>query len=243
MKVALCLSGQLRCFNHPMVIESFNKTFSDLDYDIFISTWGDMNITGNIKDDIESVYGNIKSINVENYDEWFQSIDDNLRNISQQPNPPHKPTSLPQLYMIYKCNELKKKYEHDNGITYDIVFRVRPDLLFVNKVDITNFNNNTVFNINFGKAYHPNRIYDIFFYGDSKTMDTLSNSFLSYVDLVNHDFDNRLNKVDACRLLYLQCYNNNINVQNVNNRLCEVYRGEDEKTFLHIINYLGYDNK
>jgi len=240
MRVALCISGQLRCFNDALIIKGFEEAFSDFEYDIFISTWVDERLESN---DIFSRYKNVKKIKIDDHNDWLHGLDGETKQLMTIPNPPHKNTSAQQLFKIYDCNELKKAYEKENGFEYDVVFRVRPDSLFVTKIILSDFKPSTIFNINFGMARHEARIYDIFFYGDSKTMDCISDSFNNYAMLINDDFSNGLNKVDACRLLYLQAIKNEVKVETINTRVCEVYRGEPEADFMQMIRRLGYENK
>jgi hypothetical protein len=42
--------------------------------------------------------------------------------------PDHWQGNIPNFYGIYKCNELKRRYERDHGFRYDLVIRMRPDL-------------------------------------------------------------------------------------------------------------------
>jgi len=38
-KIAVCISGEMRYFNDPIVIDSYNKFVNILNPDVFISTW------------------------------------------------------------------------------------------------------------------------------------------------------------------------------------------------------------
>jgi len=132
---------------------------------------------------------------------------------------------------------MKKKYEDENNFKYDIVLRLRPDLFFVNfiKKDILQ---NIVYHNNFGTTgwYWPNRIYDIFFYSDSHTFDIICKAWLNLESLLSDNFDNGCGRMDACRTLYLQSVKNNIKVESINYRICEVYRKEDDiDSFIKLI--------
>jgi len=241
-KIAVCLSGELRHFNHDLVKEGFKKFIEILNPDIFISTWNHIgtsmnhgwidpseskNKNLNTENLLKKVYNNIVKMEIEDYNEWYDSIDPYLKNvIYSNPNIKDHRTvnSYSQLYKIYKSNFLKKNYEKDNGFKYDIVLRVRPDSLFVKNLDL-NIENKTIYNINTGGAFFPNRIYDIFFYGDSKSIDIVSDTYLEIIKLINDNFNNGLCKRDACRLLYLQSINNNINVLSTKDRPCDIWRG------------------
>jgi hypothetical protein len=51
-----------------------------------------------------------------------------------QAEPDHWKGNLPNFYGIYKCNEMKRHWEEENGFKYDIVIRMRPDLLIPNQI-------------------------------------------------------------------------------------------------------------
>lgn len=233
MRIAVCISGMMRNFEEPLIKMNFEKYVDILSPDIFVSTWGDFD-----EDIIHKNYNNVKYCQIENYQKWLEEQEDEILKYANMPMQNGvNPTSYPQLYKIFTCNELKKKYENENNFKYDVVIRVRPDTLFVDHFNFDNLQPMTITNINFGVIYYPERIYDIFFYGDSESMDILSNSFLDYVKLFDHDFNNGLDKNDACRLLRVQCLINNINIESLDYRICEVYRNKTkpDPDFLKII--------
>jgi hypothetical protein len=43
--------------------------------------------------------------------------------------PDHWQGNIPNFYSIYRCNELKREWETERGFRYDVVVRMRPDLL------------------------------------------------------------------------------------------------------------------
>lgn len=88
-------------------------------------------------------------------------------------------------YKIYACNELKKEYEKENGFTYDVVMRTRPDLIYQKPFD---FYNNTFFEELINKkllVYMTCRsgICDHFFIGKSDVMDQMTQLFLKLTDI------------------------------------------------------------
>jgi len=81
MRIALCISGELRTFNDENVIKNLNKyIIDDLSPDIFISTWEHVGYSYHqnnnldkisssfLTEDLYKIYKNIKSINIENFD-------------------------------------------------------------------------------------------------------------------------------------------------------------------------------
>lgn len=81
---------------------------------------------------------------------------------------------LNMFYKIYKCNELKKKYEQENKFKYDACIRLRTDTLFEREIIIEEVQENTLY-IPEDKGYGG--ICDQFSYGDSDVMDSYSNIF------------------------------------------------------------------
>jgi len=126
MKTAFCFSGELR---------SIDKTYSSLkqklmsrfsDYDIFYHTWTD-------DPDLDKLHliendENTKNVLVEN-------------RITLPEKPIYEKNKRPevfvqgllrQLYCLKSCNSLKMQYEKENNFQYDIVVRIRPDILLIN---------------------------------------------------------------------------------------------------------------
>ena len=95
--------------------------------------------------------------------------------------------------------------------------------------------NDTLFNLNFGRAYYPNRIYDIFFGGSRKAMNFISTIWDDTPFLVKNNFDNGLDKRDCCRILYLAASMNNTNIKSFSSRICDVYRNDDLKYSKYLI--------
>ena len=91
-------------------------------------------------------------------------------------------------YRIHMANELKKKYEKDMNFRYDIVIRIRPDLIvsdYIPSYCINKTENNTIYYPVPTKSYFLNNLYicpcggitDLMALGDSKSMDTYSSLF------------------------------------------------------------------
>jgi len=269
-KIAVCISGEMRYFRDPNVIEGYKKFLEIHNPDVFISTWNHIGVSMNhgyinpneikpidlsIEDSIKNIYSNIKGLNIENYNDWFNSIDESVKKIVYESDYVHRSVGsyssdecdkltincYTQMYKIYDSIRLKSNYENLNSIKYDIVIRMRPDNLFVNHFDF-NINKNTIYNQNFGLAFHPNRIYDIFFYGDSESMDKIGGVFFNFCDLLKYEFDNGLCNRDACRILYLQSILSNLDVTSVKTRLTDTYRGQGYEYYRRMINVWGEIN-
>jgi hypothetical protein len=255
MKVALCISGELRNFNDEKLVENLHKyIIDDLNPDVFISTWDHVGVSVHQTDNLDKVptnftinelhkiYKNIKGINIENLDVWLNSYGyENLKNTFKKWRRTgngnfNVATTIPHFYKVYDSYNLKNQYEVKNGINYDIVIKMRPDLMFVNYIN-KDIKNNTIYHNNFGPQgwFWPNRIYDIFFYSDNRSFDIVAKSWLDLENLLMDPFDNGCGKMDACRTFFLQSLRNNINVESVNCRICEVYRNENVENFINSI--------
>lgn len=231
MRTALLISGEMRNYKDPEIVNSFQKIINDLNCDVFISTWSVYGYSYNhgsgtpytyskntvILDDIQKTYKNIKSIEIEDESTWLSTCDPVYKDIYRKgfiwEGQNIRGTVVPQLYKIFRANELKKKYEEENNFIYDLVIRSRPDNLhygLLNKDYLQDLHK--IFAINHFPHYYPNRIFDIFFYSNSKNMDILSNAYHELLENIDNTIDNGLNKYDACRILYVQAIKNNIPV-------------------------------
>jgi hypothetical protein len=261
MKVAILMAGEMRNFDNNQLLFQNNKYLFELyNCDVFVSTWDKCgyspdhgtvdpkNYSGNItnEDKIKNAFKNVKNVNIENYDEWFnhqnQECKDLYNNGFFVNNRHVNATVFPQLYKIWDCNRMKKEYEKQNEFEYDLVIRMRSDLCLVEEIPESflqdfyqpeiNPLKNTIVTLNSPKIFYPNRIYDAFFYGDSNSMNKLCDGWLHILDYINHPFDNGLPKVDACRVLYAICVIHNLNVLNLSRCIGEVYRDEPMEQFI-----------
>ena len=110
---------------------------------------------------------------------------------------------------------------------YDLIFRCRFDSIYIHPLELyplKNFLNSTnLYNLNFGRAYYPNRIYDIFFGGSKKSMSFLDKIWISIPQLVENNYSNGQDKRDACRLFFVKEKSNNIKIKSFKTRICDIY--------------------
>lgn len=139
-KIALCISGYLRTFEK--CYPSIKKNILDgNDVDIFIHTYNKkgnssgwrhaIDLTEKINIDFLENIPNVKAIEIENWDNIRYKFE-RFRN--QQPSITNINVIATIFYKIYKCNELRKKYEIENNIKYDLVIRMRGDQVFEKKI-------------------------------------------------------------------------------------------------------------
>jgi hypothetical protein len=255
MKIAVCISGELRLFNNPLVIKNYIKFIEKHNPDLYISTWDHIGVSmnhgyidpslekeiqNNIEKSILEVYKNIKYLKIENYNNWYNSLDSDIKNIAFSNDYfPRTINSYTQLYKIYDSILLKHQYEIHNGIKYDIVIRMRPDNLFISDLELSNLLDNTIYHINIGEAHYPNRVYDMFFYGDSNSMDNIAATYLNFETLIKHEFNNGLCPRDPCRLLYLQSKINEFEIISTKKRCCDIYRGDSFEDYYSLLKSWG----
>jgi len=259
MRVAICISGEMRNFENQIVVDSYSTFINSLEnqnytVDVFISTWSHIGVSHNtVRNDITAnrddtcdtlvdrilgVYRNVVSYEIHNYNDWLKENPVLVQVMKTPLIGGESVTAPPQLYKIYKCNELKKVHELSRNFEYDTVIRTRPDMVYLDNTLSTN--KTVISHINFGRtgAYWPNRIYDVFFYSSSRNMDLLCSTWLSILDDIDHSFDNGLDKRDCCRLLYLNCLKNNIRVNDLTTRTCVVHRGESVEALNDYVRFL-----
>ena len=240
MKIAFLFSGQYRPIPKELLRYSIQTLTKGLDYDIFCYSWDESGesldhreIIPIIKrnndsyNQISSVFSefNLKEIYTESYDNFIINLPKTHKKVLNS-KAYHKGSifALPQIYTLSRCYKLFKNYENE----YDLIFRCRFDSIYLHPLKIyplRNFlNSSTLYNINFGRAYNPYRIYDIFFGGSKKSMRFLDQIWNDVPQLVENNLNTGLDKRDACRLFYVAAVSNNIKIKSLNTRICDIYR-------------------
>lgn len=154
MKIAICISGDIRTWNETK--RSFKEIFcKGIEPDIFVSTYNssynqyESNEETKMftEDDLKNFFNdiNVKDIIIENRNEMYNKVyQDSLKfdKINNYYNyikeTGDKESSFvpvgfriyDQLRKIHQCNELKSKYEENNGFKYDVVIKTRFDALY-----------------------------------------------------------------------------------------------------------------
>jgi hypothetical protein len=143
MKAALCISGQMRTYRHCFA--SLKQNILDpLNPDVFIYTWSDAGSCTRIEKDerqpslqapvthdrLRTLY-HPKSAIIQEYKTAYAEEMHGVRvpDILKKMEPHNYRGAIPMFFTMYQCNELKRQYEADGGFQYDVVIRLRPDLL------------------------------------------------------------------------------------------------------------------
>jgi hypothetical protein len=82
---------------------------------------------------------------------------------------------------IYQANELKKKYEEENGFKYDVVIRTRFDIEILEEVALRNWNESLFIPMG---SDHRDGFNDFLAYGKSHIMDYYCSNFHHLVDYI-----------------------------------------------------------
>lgn len=252
MKIALLICGQMRTFDHPKVLNYLIKLIEKFNCDVFLSTWNNRGVSvwsehalkqqefiqnqeknKEISLDNINLIPNIKKYIIDDYEEFINTqCNDVIKSLLQRSsdNLYHsKATSIPSLYKLYSAHQLLEEYEKQNKIKYDIVIKTRPDFLHVH-IDIEKYFDkieDTLFNINTGISYCPDRVYEMFILSSSDIMKIVCESWLNFNELVNTDYSLHMSRLDACRLVYSQCVLNNIKISTFDKVLGDVLRIEN----------------
>lgn len=216
-KIAFCFSWQARTFD--CTYKYFKKNLFDAakeqwyDYDIFCAVEDD--------EDAEKVYVmNPRSVEKIKSNEVKKIIDEKYWNfIKKSFNKKYYffrfwkysiINWLQQFYKIYRANELKNQY----STNYDIVVRLRFDVIFLNKIDFKRINDRVINSIILNFWPSPiDSINDQIAFWNTSNMNVYSSVFTEFDKIFNKEirwtkhkiinyFDNLLNFFD--KIVYMQ---------------------------------------
>lgn len=145
MKVAVCISGQLRTYEK--CYDNLRKYILEpLKADVFIQIWDTVGashkeLPSNAYQDkvnentILDMYKPKKLV----IESQPKNAHDNLYgkkvpDILKKIEPLHYKSALSMFYQIKKCNDLAITYSREHKFQYDIIVRVRPDTMFLEKI-------------------------------------------------------------------------------------------------------------
>ena len=240
MKVAFLFSGQFREIPSDLMKNSLENLTKDINYDIFCYSWDEpgesldhreiIPVIKNKNDSFNQISHlfrefNLVKIKTESYKKFLNNIPTDHKKIFRS-NKYHPGTinSLPQIYTLSKCYELMSARKNE----YDLIFRCRFDSIYIHPLNLYPLKqyaeSSFLYNINFGRAYYPRRVYDIFFGGSSRAMNFLEDFWDNIPQLLENKFDNGQDRRDACRLIFLSANLKKIQVKSFRTRICDIYR-------------------
>lgn len=196
VKVAVCLSGQLRTWKK--CIDTWNKINGPYSVDFFCHTWN-VNTVPNYFYHQSAEFRQLQQISQDELDEFKDRL--NPKQLIVEPYRIIQPAKrdqaildanyLSQYYGIMMAGHLKHEYEVENNIIYDVVVRSRYDLFFGNDISttFTKLKENTFHGFHFSwNKNHQGRIGDMFWFSDSYTYDIISSFYLGIENISRDRF-------------------------------------------------------
>jgi hypothetical protein len=202
-KISIEISGYLRTFLNN--IENWKENLiydNNYEYYFFINTYNNFGHSKGWIDDIkrdEKLNDYFLKIIKENFENVDIFIEEDfgfiLEDINENEIEKHDLTDIKRVLSmfrkIYKCNQQKKDYEIKNEIKFNYSIRIRPDLMFTNKINLFNFikkNDENFIIINNlpwegGENFTNHNVYnDQFCFGNNESVNLYSDIFLKIKD-------------------------------------------------------------
>ena len=123
MKVALCFSGKLGDWDQ-CTDSILQNIITPLKPDIFLATWDDEDYQSFVQ------FYKPKRWITFNFKEKKESLDNLIPDTPQQPSA----GLAPMLYNMHACNSLRAEYESAIKIKYDLIIRMRPDIMVLEQI-------------------------------------------------------------------------------------------------------------
>ena len=195
MKIAVCISGQWR-FYDKAVRNIIENLIIPHDCDVFCYFSNDTHIDFKEKVAPEEIIGtvvdyfgnHVKNIGIETSDHIVKKENptgspavwcENMASMIETYGNVH-----PRTKKIELCNNLKKKYEEENGFKYDAVISIRSDFYFERPFSIDEVKDKTVYCIGREISGIP-RVWDGFWYANSETFDTACSDIINWFPSMN----------------------------------------------------------
>jgi hypothetical protein len=201
-RVALCLSGQPRCYRDTFLF-IYHNIIQPNQADVFFHTWfdesnlymekahigrGDCNLPATTIQELVELYKpkaylvekpkEFKKPNLLMNEKRIQSFKEmnSHRNFTDEQSKDfsikHK---MSMLYSIFKSNELKESYANENGIVYDYVIRLRFDCIPKVPIHLSQFDPNVLY---YQDLAHPDSlISDWINFGSNLIMNVFSTQY------------------------------------------------------------------
>lgn len=243
-KIALLVTGQLRTFDDPIVVKSWEKFFQQYDVTTFVCCWDNRgrSIGGtppniNVNDGINET----ENVSIELVKTIFKTDKVKLFNFNEWINGPEFKDWMKPYYgdkyfnCTFPCNFLRKQagimlkqHLQDTNEKYDAAFLTRPDLYFMRQPFQEEYFTETdyVFHQNSHHNFHPSRVYDIFLFSSVNNILKLCewyDSEYSVPSVINNE-NNCLHPLDSCRVVWIYSNLCQLKIKSFNNPYAEVFR-------------------
>jgi hypothetical protein len=212
-KIAICMSGHIRTFDlcKSNIINNIVNPLIDAncDVNIFCSTWNDIDFTNNLSN-LQNFCTVLLS---EDYHSNFFINNYNTQQYLQFPGlccNTTLPNAVSMFYKIQSTFELCEEYSSRNNIEYDIIIRIRPDIVYNNIIDIGNIKKSLLTNELYMPYSHgkyttvTKNIMDHFFYGNIEIMQKITKMYSIIYKLIT------TNSIHTAEGLFFE----NINIYN-----------------------------
>ena len=175
MRVALCVSGQLRTWRSCLV--SLRENIIDVcQPDVFIRSWYPL-------DECTAIANELKAVSI-SFQSFSDEIAENLnKTTAKYNNTKHteqigiQKNTFMMFYNIWQCDVLRKWNEVLTGQIYDYVIRCRPDMMYSNRLTIDDFKKLDDNTILLPDTNHYGGYCDQFAIGTSSGMANFANLF------------------------------------------------------------------
>lgn len=225
VNIALCISGQLR---------SYQKCYPNLKK-YLLDVWNPDVYVYASKDSVY-YFPYAKKVVYEEYDKnhWDKIFNDIVQPINRDILQPYK-NSLIMFYMIYKCQQLVDQ----SKTKYDIIIRLRPDMLLEEKIPGCVFHEN---NVLWYSSYAINQNYqlsDKFLIGKTSYMKTFSDIWKHIQNYwnVKYPLVDDIHLPVGERLVYQHMFKNKIPVSSFDMK-CHILRDNTIRKYLNV--YSGF---
>ncbi len=186
-KIALCFSGDLRTIDKTIdnILENLiNPLKEEFDVDIFFSTWKIDN--SETVDNVKSKLQNLIFEEENKMDEFFISNYSNNNYKKDRlmcASTPYNASAM--WYKVWKSKQLYLDYSIQNNFEYSCVFRLRPDIIYNEKIDTKlvheSIENNSIYMSKWHGLYESVtfQLLDHFAFGSPEPMSIFQNTYLN----------------------------------------------------------------
>jgi hypothetical protein len=239
-KICFILAGQLRAFDDPYVVRSWEKIRNKFDIEIVGCFWdnrGFSRASHRNKDKVdEAISKNQVSdvlktdkIKLYNYQQFVSELEPHYSVFKDQEM---FGCIVPHSYLRYQAWQMYLKTQ--DTINADIFVLTRADLIFLRYLDFESLDTDYLWHQN-GQNHFPSRIYDIMLISNKNNIETVCSFFCdtkNSLSSINKPSHNGLKLLDSCRIYYNYLNLKKINVQSLDWLHADVFRSDED-----IINY------
>ena len=206
LKVALCMSGHMRSYQNcrQNIIDNIINPLKQMGFStyLFLSSWEDIGygadslITGKV--DLQNYDLNdftqyeFEPANKDFFDKNFST--DKYLNYSQYSGAGTCPNAVQMLYKMERVYTMADNYSIKNNINYDLVIRIRPDIIYNNRLCINDIKQSLYRNNDLFMPYHHGKyeivtkyIMDHYFMGDNRVMKEIMLAYNNIQNLMKED--------------------------------------------------------